>query len=234
MAGGPGTPGLELFAEAVRFNRWMFSKLAPHIGGDVLEIGSGIGNLSGLIVGAARSAVLTDAEPRYLAALARTFAGRADVAVLRWDLDGPPPQQIAGRRFDTIVGVNVIEHVQDDQALATRLAALLKPAGKLVVYVPACPFAYGSLDRALGHRRRYTPGQLDALLAGAGLAAQPATYMNFLGLVGWLVNGRVLRARRLSRLQIALFDRLMPLLALEDRVRLPLGLGLHAVGTKRG
>src|SRR6185369_18101928 len=97
---GDGARAHELFRDASRLNRWLFSKLAPHVRGDVLEIGSGIGNLSAFVVGAASTAVLTDREPRCLAALSRAYAGRPDVAVARYDLDHPPPAAIAGRRFD--------------------------------------------------------------------------------------------------------------------------------------
>src|SRR5581483_11350475 len=127
---------LELFGRMPRLNRWLFSKLGPHMRGDVLEIGSGTGNLSGFIVDAADSAVLTDMEPHYLETLGRAFAGRPGVTVTRYDLNGPPPAEIAGRRFDAIVAVNVIEHVADDHGLVRWLAGLLKPGGKLVVYVP--------------------------------------------------------------------------------------------------
>jgi SAM-dependent methyltransferase len=223
---------LEVFSDTPRLNRWLFSKLAPHVRGDVLEIGSGIGNLSGLIADAAASAVLTDARPRYLDALQRTFAARPGVSVVAYDLDGPPPPPLAGRSFDTIIAVNVIEHVKDDAALVRALAGLLRPGGKLVVYVPACPFAFGSLDRALGHYRRYTRPSLRALLEGAGLRAIPPAYMNGLGLIGWTVNGRLLRRRQLPTRQVQLFERLVPLLSLEDRVRLPVGLGLHTAAVK--
>jgi SAM-dependent methyltransferase len=229
----PGGQLLAAFAETPRLNRWLYSKLAAHVRGDVLEIGSGIGNLSRFIVGAARSVVLSDLEPHCLRTLARGFAGDPRVTVVRYDLDAAPPAELAARRFDTVVAVNVIEHVADDQALARALAGLLRPGGKLVVYVPACPFAYGALDGALGHFRRYTPAGLEALLVGAGLAPAPPAYMNLLGLLGWVLNGRLLRRRHLARRQIALFERLLPLLRLEDHFRLPLGLGLYTAAVKR-
>jgi hypothetical protein len=115
-----------------------------------------------------------------------------------------------------------------------RLAALLKPGGKLVVYVPACPFAYGSLDRALGHYRRYTPEGLAALLEGAGLQTPRPAYMNFFGLFGWTINGRFLRRERLSHRQLAVFERLMSLFRLEDLVQLPIGLGVYVAAQKPG
>jgi SAM-dependent methyltransferase len=232
---GVGRRTLELFAETPRLNRWLYQRFRPYVRGDVLEIGSGLGTLSRLIVdgldGGGR-AVLSDTAPEYLRALASTFAGDGRVAVVRYDLDGPPPPALAGRRFDAILAINVVEHIEDDGALTATLAGLLAPGGRLLVYVPACPFAYGPLDRALGHYRRYTPARLAALLAATGLSTTAPRYLNLPGLAGWLVAGKLLRRRQLGGGLLALFERLMPLLALEDRVRLPIGLGLWVVATK--
>jgi SAM-dependent methyltransferase len=233
--GRPLTVGgrtLEIFAETPRLNAWIFSKLGPHVHGDVLEIGSGIGTLSHLIVARAATAVLSDAEPRYLDALRTTFAGDARVTVARYDLDGEPEPEIAGRSFDAIVAINVVEHIRDDQALVRRLAVLLKPGGSLLIYVPACPFAYGSLDKALGHYRRYTPATLTALLEGAGLAVSRPVYVNLLGLFGWTINGRVLRREHTPPGQVALFERLVGMLWVEDRFRLPVGLSLYVAARR--
>jgi SAM-dependent methyltransferase len=234
-AEGVARQTLELFAETPRLNRWLYAKLAPFVTGDVLEIGSGLGTLSRFIVaglGNAERAVLSDAEPAYLQALAAAFAGDARVAVARYDLDGPPPPAIASRQFDTILAVNVVEHIADDRALCGTLAAMLAPGGRLVVYVPACPFAFGPLDRALGHHRRYSPATLHELLARAGLRTSTPRYVNLAGLVGWVLAGKLMARERLGRGLLELFERLMPLIAIEDRVRLPVGLGLYAVAER--
>jgi SAM-dependent methyltransferase len=223
---------LKAFADTDRLNAWMFSKLAPHVRGDVLEVGSGLGNIARLIAPRATTTVLTDMEPHYLAALRQTFANDPRITVAAYDLEREPPPEIASRRFDAIVAVNIIEHIRDDHALVARLTSLLKPGGSLVVYVPACPFAYGSLDRALGHYRRYTPETLFSLLTGAGLEAERPAYMNFFGLLGWTVSGRLLHRERLSHRQIATFERLVWLLRLEDRLHLPIGLGLHTAARR--
>jgi SAM-dependent methyltransferase len=173
-------------------------------------------------------------EPHYLDALSRAFAVDPRVTVAHYDLDRAPPPEIANRTFDTVIAVNVVEHVRDDAALVKALATLLRPGGRLALYVPACPFAYGSLDRALGHHRRYTPAVLSALLRAGGLDAPPPRYMNLFGLLGWWVSGRILGRTHLSRFQIGSFERLLPLFRLEDRLRLPLGLGLHVVARKPG
>jgi SAM-dependent methyltransferase len=224
---------LEVFSDTPQLNQWIYSKLAAGVRGDVLEIGSGIGNISRLIRPNCDSLVVTDTEPHYLEDLGHAFAGDAGVTVASYDLDHEPPAPVASRRYDAIVAVNVIEHIADDHGLVARLTALLKPGGQLLIYVPACPVAFGTLDAALGHLRRYTPSTLTALMQGAGLDPGQPRYVNLLGLAGWFVNGRVLRQKLLSRRSVALFERLVPLVRIEDRFNLPVGLGLCTLATKR-
>jgi SAM-dependent methyltransferase len=223
---------LEVLAQTERLNEWLYSKLANAVRGDVLEIGSGIGNLSRLILRSADHAVLTDVEPRYLELLRTRYAGNPKVTVAEYDLDAPPPSEVAARGYDAIVAVNVIEHIEDDVGLVRRLGALLNPGGHLLVYVPACPFAYGTMDAALGHFRRYTPESLRALLREAGLVSPTPRYFNLLGLLGWLFNGWALRREHLPARQMALFDSLVPVVRLEDRFRLPVGLAVYTHARK--
>jgi SAM-dependent methyltransferase len=233
-AAATGALTLETLAETPRLNAWLFSKLSPGVRGDVLEIGSGIGNLSRHIRPLAARLVVTDTEPHYLDALRRLFADDPAVEVVAYDLEAPPPAAVDARRFDTIVAINVIEHIVDDRALVARLAGLLRPGGSLLVYVPACPVAFGSLDVALGHHRRYTPEALTDLLRSSALQPEGPRYVNLLGLGGWLVVGRLLGRSSLPAASVALFERLMPLVRLEDGVRLPFGLGLFTRATKPG
>ena len=172
--------------------------------------------------------MLTDVEPRYLESLQRDLGAGERVEVVPWNLDDPPPAALAGRRFDAIVAVNVIEHLRDDGALTRALAELLRPGGHLLVYVPACPWAFGSLDVALGHHRRYTRHTLRALLQGAGLAVGQPRYMNRLGLVGWVLSGRVLKRRVLSTRLIGVFEQIVGVARAIDLLScfLPVGLGL--------
>jgi SAM-dependent methyltransferase len=232
QASETGGRTLEIFANTPRLNAWMFSKLAAGVRGDVLEGGSGIGNISHHLRDKATHLVVTDTEPHYLRDLQAAFSGDAGVDVAAFDLDGPPPPVVAARQYDAIVMVNVIEHIADDHGLVARLAGMLKPGGSLLVYVPACPFVFGSLDVALGHHRRYTPDSLASLMRSADLEPTPPRYVNLLGLAGWWLNGRVFKRSQLSARAVALFERLMPLIRFEDRFRLPIGLGLCTHATK--
>jgi SAM-dependent methyltransferase len=231
-ASATGGRTLETFADTPQLNAWIYSKIADGVRGDVLEIGSGIGNISRLIRPMASRLVVTDAEPHYLEALRAAFPDDDAVTVAAYDLDAAPPPAVDAHRYDAIVAVNVIEHIADDRALVARLAGLLRPGGNLLIYVPACPIAFGSLDVALGHHRRYTPATLTEVLRSAALDPSQPRYVNLLGLGGWIVNGRVLRRKVLPPRGVALFERLVPLVRLEDKVTLPIGLGLCARATK--
>jgi SAM-dependent methyltransferase len=229
-AAAAGGRTLEAFTQTPRINRWIYGQFSG-VGGEVLETGSGIGTLSRLIRDDAARLLLTEVEPAYLDALAERYRGDPAVEVMPWDLTEPPPAALLGRRFDAVVSVNVIEHLPDDRAAVQALVELLKPGGTLFVYVPGCPFAFGSLDLALGHHRRYTRRSLAALLSGAGLelADGGPRYMNRLGLLGWLISGRVLRRRVLSGPLIGLFERMIWLARALDRLTAPLPVGLGLV-----
>lgn len=231
-----GVSTLHGFARAPRINGWIYGQLRAGVRGAVLEIGCGIGNLSRLILadvaraGEASRAVFTDADADALAVLRAELGPAAQPALMTWDLRDPPPPAIAARRFDTIVAVNVVEHLPDDVAAVRALATLLHPDGTLLLYVPACPLAFGTLDEALGHHRRYTRRSLQRLLADAGLAAPRPRYMNRLGLLGWFWQAKLLGRRALAPGLIAAFERVVPLARLLDTLTgpLPVGLGLVA------
>ncbi|MBX3251529.1 MAG: methyltransferase domain-containing protein [Myxococcales bacterium] len=217
---------LEMHAATPRLNAWYYDKLRAHVGGTVLELGAGIGNISRLLAKDAHELVVTEVEDEYLGALREALSSYPHAEVHRYDLDAPPPAAIAARSYDAIVSMNVLEHVADDAAAARALAGLLKPGGWMLTYVPAMPFAFGPMDEALGHHRRYTTKSFGRLMRGAGLEVVRCDYMNVIGLAGWWVNGKILGRRVPDPSQVGVFERIVPLVRLEDRVRVPFGLGL--------
>jgi len=228
-----GAQTLDVFADTPRINAWMYSKFRAHVRGSVLEVGSGVGNLSQWLVRDAEHAVLTDMEPAYLTRLRSTFANDARVEVAHFELGGEPPDTVTRRRYDAILAINVIEHVRDDLSAVRRLVELLNPGGHLLVYVPACAFAFGSLDEELAHFRRYSARGLSELLTGAGLIPGPVRYMNLLGLPGWIWNGRIRRARALDPTQVRAFERVVNwVAAIESVVPPPIGLGVTCCARK--
>ena len=208
----------------------MFERLRPWIGRGqrVLEIGSGIGNLSAFLLDRERL-VLTDTREEYLQRLRRRFGGHANVSVVRVFL----PNDLAAlgnQRFDAIICLNVLEHIEDDHGSLMALRGLLAPGGRLVLLVPALPALYGEMDRALGHYRRYTRAELRDRFRHAGLALAHMEYFNLAGIPGWWWAGRVLRRRTIPSGPLKLYDLLVPLFRLERFLPWRLGQSLIAIG----
>ena len=215
---------------APNYNAWLGRRIRAHLGRRVLEVGAGIGTITREIEAGRELVIALEVDSFYVDRLKNRFRGKphvrpylSDVALADWEA-------LRAERLDSILLSNVLEHVEDDAGAVRRFRQVLPPGGVLVVLVPALPALYGTLDEAVGHFRRYTPGTLRAVLEGNGFAVETLAWMNLLGIPGWFVNGRLLRRRAVPPLQLRLYDRVAPLLArMEERVRLPAGMSLFAV-----
>ncbi len=227
----PGYQTLLRLSRAERYNRWMFEQLAPWLGQRVLEIGAGIGSFTRFLLD--RPLVLaTDLNPRYLRILANTFERHTRVEVAPLDLRTFDPAPLAARGIDTVVCLNVLEHVEDDRAALRRLHDALVPGGRLLLLVPAHPRLYGPIDRAVHHFRRYGRADLVGRLEEAGFHVERTIFFNRLGVLGWFVNGTLLRRGRVPGLQVRFQNLLVPLLRAEARVPMPFGLSLIAIARR--
>ena len=206
----------------------MFERLRRWIGRSVLEIGSGIGNLSAFLLDRERL-VLTDTREEYLTRLRRRFAGRSNVSVARLYLPDDD-SAVAGQRFDTVICLNVLEHVDDDISALQAIRRLLGPGGRLVLLVPALQALYGTIDRALGHHRRYKRDGLADLLRATGFKLAHIEYFNLAGIPGWWWAGRVLRRDTIPGGSLKLYDALVPLFRLERFIPWRVGQSLIAIG----
>lgn len=218
---------------ARRFNGWMASQLSPYIGDRVLEIGAGIGTLTSQFIPRNRY-VASDINPHYLEFL-RSFAiGKPYLEVRR--IDAGSAEDFAGLegQFDTIIMVNVLEHVEDDARALDNLHRTLAPGGRAVILVPRGPHLYGTLDVVLEHRERYTEERLRSSLVAAGFSLEALHDFNRLSVPGWWLNGRVLNRRHLSKLQIKTLELLMPVAQRVDEAWPWRGLSLIAVARKPG
>ena len=218
-------------AAAPAFNRWMFDRLSPWIGQSVLEVGSGIGNMSQWFVDRDR-VVLTDQDAGYREELRCRFGGRANVSVQELSLPTVPAALEAGG-FDSVVCLNVLEHIDDDVASLRAMRGLLKPGGHLVLLVPALEALYGSLDRSLGHVRRYSTDLLRSRYRETGFEMARLEYFNLAGIPGWWFAGRVLRRTVIPSGPLALYDKLVPLFRWERFLPLRVGQSLIAIGVRR-
>jgi glycosyltransferase involved in cell wall biosynthesis len=218
-------------ARAERYNRWILQQLAPWLGQRILEVGSGIGSFTRYLLGR-DLIVATDLNQRYLRILGNTFERHTRVEVMALDLTSFDPAPLAARKLDTIVGLNVLEHIEDDRGALRRLYASLAPGGRLLLLVPAHAWLYGSIDRAIDHQRRYERAGLVAKLEEAGFLVEHTEFFNRLGVAGWWLNSRILRRTKVPALQLRLQNLLVPLLRAEAVVPLPFGLSLIAVASR--
>jgi glycosyltransferase involved in cell wall biosynthesis len=202
---------------ARRFNDWMAEALRPHLGNRVLEIGAGIGTLTSCFLPRERY-VASDVNPHYLHYLRNYALGKPYLEVREIDVQRREHFTELAEAFDTVLLVNVLEHVADDAGALANVRSALAPGGRVVALVPAQPALYGTLDEALGHRRRYAPETLRAALERSGLELESVDDFNRFSVPGWWLNGKVMGRRSFSRLQIKGIEMLMPVLARFDRV----------------
>jgi SAM-dependent methyltransferase len=226
LAAGAST--LEVMEGAHRYNRWVYERVRGALGQRVLEIGCGTGTITSFL--ADRQLVVgVDVVDDYIRATAERFADRPNVVIREQDLT-ESIEPLRGYRFDSAISVNVFEHIADDAAAMKAVYKLLEPGGTFTVLVPCHPALLGAFDRDIGHHRRYTKRQLRGTLEASGFVVERIRRSNPLGALGWLVNVRLLGLRRLRG--AGLFDRLVPALAVLDRLELPIGLSLIAVARK--
>lgn len=220
-------------SNAKNYNDWIFSMLHPHLGQRILEAGCSIGNFTSRFLDRQR-VVSVDILPEALLHLKKTIGNTPNVRTLCMNLESDGLRDLTGEKLDTVVCLNVLEHIRDDLRLLKKFWALLEPGGKLLLFVPALPALYGSMDSADGHFRRYEKRGLSALIQEADFQLVSCRYVNVLGVAGWFFNGRVLKRRLLPSKQLVLFDRLLvPLTRWSESFwNPPLGQSLFVVASK--
>lgn len=223
-----GRNTLEIMKTADWYNRWLFSFVKPYLAGEVLEVGAGIGNFTRLLK-EANTVVAIDIEETYVKKLKKlkgnVLVGLGDIEKGRYFFDK--------RLFDSLVCLNVLEHIKDDKKALMNMYKLLKPGGRLILLVPAHELFYGGLDKELGHFRRYSKKELVEKIKKVGFDVERARYLNWLGGLGWFFNARVLKRKILPKNQLALFDKLSgPILLVEKVIEPPFGLSVFVVAIK--
>lgn len=217
-----GAQTLEAMAVAPAFNRWMFETIAPHLVSPVLEIGSGIGNLSAQVLASGHSVMLSDLRLPYCRQLQHQFSSHTGcLGVQPLDLVHPRFREIYAPhlgRFASVFSLNVLEHIEDDQRALANAYSLLRPGGRLIILVPAYRLLFNRFDEALGHFRRYTRSTLETRFRDSGFEGLTSFYFNLAGVPGWFVSGSLLRQRVLRPWQLRIYNALVPIFRCLDWV----------------
>jgi glycosyltransferase involved in cell wall biosynthesis len=211
---------------------WLARQLRPHLGDEVLEINAGIGNLAGRLMARRVLYIAADRDPLHVHALRNRFLRTPNVAVQRIEPDDPAGFADLENSVDTVLCIDLLEDVEDPGAVLGRLAGTLKSGGRIVVLVPNLPALFGTLDRSLGHKRRYDTGSLGAILEARGFTVDRVESFNKAALLPWWAYSKLFGAGRISKPVLKIFDKSVWLLRRLDPLIPWPGLSLVAVAHK--
>jgi 2-polyprenyl-3-methyl-5-hydroxy-6-metoxy-1,4-benzoquinol methylase len=227
----------EKMAQIPGYYEWVLDLFGGCPPGPIADAGAGTGHVGAMLSDRSDHTVhLLEGGEENLAALRARFADRPDVAVVECDLERCA-DSLRHRGVVSIICLDVLEHLPDDAAVLRQFREALPPGGKAYVKVPALQWLYGPVDEASGHYRRYSRKSLRSAMTAAGFTVETCRYMNFVGVVPYLIKSRVLRrrsnfSRTFSSEQLARIERMMPAIRLIDRLTGPV-LGLSVVAVAR-
>ncbi len=233
-----GQETLDVISGADKFNRWMHETIAPHCSGRILEIGSGIGNISKYFIERGDSIMLTDLRKSYCDQLQDSFGksknliGIEQIDLVAENFDTQYKDLLG--TFDTVFALNVIEHIEDDRLALVNATKLLSSNGKIIILVPAYQSLYNQFDVELEHFRRYTKKTIATTFDNAAIDIERQQYFNAVGILGWFVTGKILRKKQIPGGQMNLYNTFVPVIKLIDKLILEtVGLSVITVGHKR-
>ena len=232
-----GSQTLQIIAKADQFNHWMYSEFKSQLKGEILEAGSGIGNVSQMVVEEGLSITLSDYNAEYCEWLNKKFRDEPlvkdiiQINLLRPDFKIAYPR--LKEKFDSIFLLNVIEHLENDSKAVANCNFMMKPGGHLIVLAPAYQWLYCRMDKELGHYRRYSLKNLKKVLVKEGFEVRSVKHFNFLGIGGWLLAGKILKRKKLGNDEMNVFNNLVPFARIMDKITLKkIGLSIICTGIK--
>lgn len=205
-------------------NRWMWSRVEPWVGNRVMEAGCGTGTMTAFLLD--REAVYAvDMNQKHLDNLHAKFDHVENLHTFCSNLEDTKLRELSSENIDTIVCLNVLEHVEKHEETLEHFHAVLADGGKLILLVPAFQSLYGTLDTGLSHFRRYGKKELFDLLDSHGFNIVNHRYLNMFGTLGWWLNGKVLKRDLLPSGQLNLYNALVPFfMTIENLTGPPFGL----------
>lgn len=221
----------------IEYTQWIFSILKPYIGQRIIEIGSGIGVMiknyqnSELVIA-------SDINAIYLSLIRKRYSTKKWKNLRVRYLDVTKISQKALHYFqrlalDSAVMINVLEHIQDDRLALNNIYKILSAHGRILLFVPAIPKLFGSLDRAFGHCRRYSKIELVTKVESAGFSVEYVSYFNLVGILWWSMAGKIVRSQNLPPSTGFLLKIIVPFLQrIESFISVPIGQNLIIVARK--
>lgn len=221
---------LESMSQAQWYNRWTLNKFNKYLKGDILEVGCGIGNFTRDLTKFGKVWSI-DINNEYVQKIQEQIS--KDVQVGFGDIE-KGKYFFRDKKFDSIVCLNVLEHIKDDTRSLDNLSYILKTGGFLILLVPAHQLLFGEIDKSIGHYRRYNKQQMKKMVLSSDLQIIKIRILNILGGIGWWFSSKVLSNKQVSGGKIRLFNLIAPIiLPLEDIIEPPFGTSILIIAQKK-
>jgi len=216
----------------VNYNKWVFDTISPYVGNSIIDVGAGQGNFLPYLLNK-ESIITIDILDTFVDNLRRLYKSQKNIHVFKCDIQDDNVIMLSGPyNIDTVICNNVLEHVKDDLRALYNIHKILNNKGNLILILPAFQILYNEWDKAVGHFRRYDFQDIKAKLTKTSFKIQLKFYINTLGLLGWFLNGGILRntpaKNKLIKRQAVFFDRYLVRLIrkIEGIFHLPFGQSL--------
>lgn len=221
---------LESMSQAYWYNQWTLNQFKEYLHGDILEIGCGIGNFTSYLTDHGNVWAI-DIDQQYLIQSRQIIGRKAQLGI--GDIE-KGEYFFGDLKFDSIVCLNVLEHIKNDKLALSNMFKLLKTGGKLILLVPAHEFLYGGIDKSIGHFRRYNKLGISKMLEEAGFRVGKLRSVNFLGALGWFLAGKILKKTLVGERSIELFNLVAPIfLQMENIIEFPFGTSILAIAERK-
>lgn len=211
---------LEALANLYRYQRWIIETFLPYLSGRAIEFGAGVGSFSTLIRPHVAMLDLVEPSANLVVSLKQRFGDVEKVSIYEESLE-TRLLKTADETYESIVLVNVLEHIEDDAMALKGIYRILKPGGHLLLFVLALQFLYSDLDVLLGHFRRYQRPELNQRTAAAGFDIVQSRYFDVLGVAPWWLLNTKMGATGFNPLLASIYD----------KVFVPLSRGLESLGS---
>lgn len=223
-----GVSTLESMSQAEFYNKWTLRKFEKYLKGEILEIGCGIGNFTPTLSKYGKVTAV-DIEPSLIENFKHVDNQNMSVGFGNIETG---EYFFKNKEFDTVVCINVLEHINNDTKALENISKLTKKGGNLILLVPIYDFLFGEIDKSIGHFRRHSPQDLSKRLENLGFNIISSKKLNFVGALGWFISGRVLKNKQITKNKIKLFNLISPILYLENFIEPIIGTSVLIVAKK--
>jgi ubiquinone/menaquinone biosynthesis C-methylase UbiE len=226
---------LSILGSAYNYLDIQYGTIKKYVGRRVLEIGAGIGNQIVRISEKKPDLIMAiEKNPIFCDVLKAKFGDRVEVVCGNIETICDNENVFSGKNLDTIIAMNILEHIEKDEDCIRKLSRHLESRGRIILVNPAFKVLYSKLDQQYGHYRRYSKKAMEKYALNLKMAMIENRYFNLAGWFGWLIFAKIGRCSCINRRSMALFNSVLKMLdKIESKIKPPMGLSLLTVLAKK-